>query len=84
MSMNLVVPVGNVKFVFYDEINNNFNSHIIGEDNYQRLYVPPNIWFAFQGIEKANNLVANFSNIVHDEKEAINKTLDQFDYNWEN
>ena len=47
MTMNLVVPIGKVLFVFYDEKNDSYEEYQIGEDNYKRLTVPPNIWFSF-------------------------------------
>ena len=41
MTMNLVVPVGRVKFVFYSEEKNIFEEYILGENNYNRLTVNP-------------------------------------------
>ena len=37
MTMNLVVPVGLVKFVFFDENSKKFITHEIGEKNYVRI-----------------------------------------------
>lgn len=82
MKMNLTVPVGNVEFVFYDDDYEEFRSIIIGDENYKRLYVPSGIWFAFRGINKSTNLVANFSNILHDDSEVKTQPLDNFKYNW--
>ena len=57
----------------------------IGENNYKRLTVSPNIWFGFKGIGKKINLVVNISDIVHDPKESkklpinlISKTLKHY------
>ena len=52
MTMNLVVPQGRVKFVFYNHLNKKFLSKIIGEKKYSRITVPPKIWFGFQGLSK--------------------------------
>ena len=41
MSMNLVVPVGAVRFVFYVEATGGFREERIGEERYMRLSVPP-------------------------------------------
>ena len=41
MQMNLVVPVGLVKFVFYEEKEKFFQEFILGLENYCRLSVPP-------------------------------------------
>ena len=82
MQMNLIVPVGNVEFVFYDNDNKEFRSIIIGDKNYKRLYVPSGIWFAFKGINKSTNLIANFSNILHDDSEVKTQPLENIKYNW--
>ena len=56
MTLNLVVPIGNVEFVFYDD-NGCFKSIKIGEDNYQRITAPPNLWFAFRGLSSPFSLI---------------------------
>ena len=48
MTMNIVVPIGEVRFVFFDD-SELFREEIIGFSNYSRLTVPPGIWFGFQG-----------------------------------
>ena len=48
MTMNLIVPIGSVRFIFYDEKKNFLESIVIGEENYLRITVPPNIWFGFR------------------------------------
>ena len=82
MTMNLIVPIGNVNFVFYSEIDNEFRSEIIGEENYCRITIPPKIWFAFQGLNKKENLLLNISNILHDPNEVSRVNLNEFNYNW--
>jgi dTDP-4-dehydrorhamnose 3,5-epimerase len=72
MKMNLIVPVGTVKFIFYCEKIKKFKKIIIGENNYQRLFVPGGLWFGFQGLSKVN-LILNISNIIHNEKEVLRK-----------
>ncbi len=83
MTMNLIVPSGTVKFVFFDE---KFKSHkelTIGRLNYCRVTVPPKIWFAFQGLDnKYPNLVFNFANLQHDPNEVIRKEINEIFYNW--
>ncbi len=68
MTLNLVCPIGKVKFVFYKE-KLGFETAIIGEEIYQRLTVPPGIWFGFQGMSSPFSLVMNLADIVHDPKE---------------
>ena len=82
MIMNLVVPVGSVKFVFYNQQNKDFQEIILGPQNYSRITVLPNIWFGFQGLYKGNNLVMNLSNIEHDPSEVLRKELLEIDYEW--
>ena len=82
MKMNLVVPVGRVKFVFYCPNINFFYEVEIGIDNYMLLNINPKIWFGFKGMDKGTNLILNFSNIVHEDSEVLNKELNQIDYKW--
>ena len=42
MTLNLVVPVGEIELVIYDENTKEFFSVKISQDNYQRLTVKPN------------------------------------------
>ena len=83
MTMNLVVPVGQVGFVFYNEQTSSFKVFKIGENNYKRLTVPPNIWFGFKGIGLYSNLVVNLSNIIHDPKESKKSELSKLIFDWE-
>ena len=81
MHMNLVVPIGLVKFVFYE--NNKFQEIIIGEKKYYRIYVPNQIYFAFQNLSEKKSLVINYSNIIHENKnETLNKNLKEIKYQW--
>ena len=79
MTMNLVVPQGLVKFVFYDANIDYFEEYKIGISNYIRLTVPPGLWFAFKGLEK-KNLVVNISDIEHDPLESEKKNLTEINY----
>lgn len=74
MHMNLTVPVGSVNFFFYDEVSNKKLVFNLSEKKLGTLYVPPKIWFGFKNIsKKKDSLVANFSNIIHDKNESVNK-----------
>ena len=68
MHMNLVVPFGSIKFVFYDQrqFSKDYNKYIeitLNSANYNIIYVPPKIWFAFQGLEKTNNILLQLNRI---------------------
>ena len=49
MTMNIVVPVGEARFVFVDE-SGSIREEQIGESHYARLTIPPGIWFGFKGV----------------------------------
>ena len=83
MTMNLVVPVGEVGFVFYDEKTSSFQIFKIGSNNYKRLTVPPNIWFGFKGLGLYSNLVVNLSNIIHDPSESKKLERSKIKFDWD-
>ena len=86
MIMNLIVPVGEIKFVLYDDRDNKSEPKIkevtIGQSNYKRLTIPPNIYFSFKGISKNINLILNIADMEHDPNESINIELSDIAYEW--
>lgn len=82
MTMNMVVPVGSVRFVFVAEDKRNFREEVIGEDRYARLTVPPGIWFGFKGLEVPQSLILNIASTIHDPLEVQRRDLISIDYNW--
>jgi dTDP-4-dehydrorhamnose 3,5-epimerase len=87
MTMNLIVPIGEIQFVIYDdragsESFGNYFSIVISKDNYCRLTVPPDVWMAFAGLGKSTNLLLNIADIEHDPKEIIRVDLDYFKFVW--
>ena len=83
MTLNLVVPVGEVSFVFHlTNQKNNFRTENIGEERYVRLTVPPGIWFGFQGIASEQSLLTNVADMVHDPDEVLGKKTSEIVYNW--
>ena len=75
MILNLIVPVGTIKFVLYDDrlassTYQAIQEIILSSENYQRLTVPPGIWMAFQGIGESDNILLNIASIPHDPLEA--------------
>ena len=82
MTINLVVPIGKVKFVFYIPKYDYYYVTEIGQNNYCLLNVKPKIWFAFKGLDKSPNLILNFSNIIHNDNEILKKDLKEFNYSW--
>lgn len=83
MTMNLVVPVGQVKFVFYLDGMGEVRVEMIGEDRYARITVPPGIWFGFQGLAKSQSLVLNLASVPHQKSEVERRALSAFKYDWD-
>ena len=87
MTMNLVVPLGEIKVVIYDDRSESctkgfYYEEILSIDNYCRLTIPPGLWMSFKGLSKAENILINFSDICHDPNESENIPLDVITYNW--
>lgn len=82
MTLNIVVPVGNIEFVVYDENSKEFFSTKLSHNNYQRLTVKAGLWMAFKGLDKYNMLL-NLASIEHDPNEAVNIELNDINYKWE-
>ena len=82
MTLNLIVPFGMVKVGLIDSKNRK-KELTIGEENYYRLTVPPNIWFGFQGISKTPSLVLNLANLPHDPAEVERKMKEEIYFNWQ-
>jgi len=82
MTMNVIVPVGRVRFVFRLDGVDAFRVEEIGLDRYARLTVPPGIWFGFQGQAEPQSLVLNIANITHDPNEVERLSLSEIEYDW--
>jgi dTDP-4-dehydrorhamnose 3,5-epimerase len=83
MTMNLVVPIGEVRFVFFVPIPAPiFREECIGGSNYARLTIPPGIWSGFQGLGKSQSLVLNLANIEHYPSESLHKEKQDISFNW--
>jgi dTDP-4-dehydrorhamnose 3,5-epimerase len=83
MTLNLVVPIGKVKFVFTSNLSlGRFRAEIIGENNYCRITVPPNIWFAFQGLENKESIILNIADFIHDPSESQRLNILEIKYDW--
>ena len=82
MTMNLIVPLGMVRFVFFNNENQKYREEQIGATNYSRLTVPSGIWFGFQGISDSNSMILNLANMIHNSKEIDRKSIDEIQFNW--
>lgn len=81
MTLNIIVPVGEIEFVVFDANKNDFFNVKISQNNYQRLTIKSGLWLAFRGIKK-NNLLLNLSNVEHNPKETEDLSIPEINYNW--
>ena len=85
MTLNLIVPLGEVRFVLYDNrnsLNTQFQEVIISKKNYCRLTIPPMIWVGFQGLYENESLILNIADIEHDANEVDKKSIDHIVFDW--
>ena len=85
MTLNLVVPVGKIKFVLFDDrevSNTQFQEVIISKDNYCRLTLPPMVWMGFQGLSNGRSMLLNIANIEHDPSEVDRLEIEKINYDW--
>ena len=82
MTMNLIVPIGEVQFNFYDFERNILENIIIGQKNYCRITVPPMVWFGFKGLNQQDSLVLNIASIPHDSKEVDRLPISAIPFDW--
>jgi len=81
MTLNLIVPVGEIEFVVYNEKTNTFYTVQLSQNNYQRLTISPNLWMAFRGVDSYSMLL-NLASIEHDPDEALTLDRDEIPYEW--
>lgn len=79
MTLNIVVPVGRIRFALHDADAGIFQQVVLSSENpdsYQRLTVASGLWMAFRGEGDSNSLLLNLASIPHDPDEAENCPLD--------
>ncbi len=87
VTLNLVVPVGRVRFVVHDDragstTRGSFEDITLDRDNYARLTVSPGLWVAFAGRDAQPSLLLNIADEEHDPAEADNIDLQTFKFPW--
>jgi dTDP-4-dehydrorhamnose 3,5-epimerase len=81
MTLNLVVPVGHVRFVFTSGLEASAVRDVeLGEHHYCRLTVPPGAWFGFQGIRRS--LILNLADMPHDDAEVDRLPIEAIAFDW--
>lgn len=88
MTLNLIVPLGRIKFIIYDDregsvTKGTFEEIILSpKENYQRLTIAPGLWLAFCGMDKGTSMLMDIIPEPHDPKEADRKEIDEIPYNF--
>ena len=84
VTLNLIVPRGDVRFVMHDDraASERFIVHTIGTSNYARLTVPPGIWVAFRGEAPGTSLILDIIDEAHEPSESEVCALSAFSYSW--
>ncbi len=87
MTLNLVVPVGKIKFVIHDDREESptrgcFREITLSRENYCRLVIDPGLWFGFTGLDAGINLLLNIADIEHDPDEVRQAPPDRFPWRW--
>ena len=89
MILNLMVPLGAVRFIIFDDRQNSksygkYQEIILSRnDNYSRLTVPPMVWMGFQGVDDKMSMLLNIADIEHVPDEADRKEINEIKYDWE-
>lgn len=87
MTLNIVVPIGSIRFVIHDDREGSpnygvFDEVVLSKDNYCRLTIPPMLWMGFQCIGNVTGMLLNVASIPHDANEVDRKKIDEFDFDW--
>jgi dTDP-4-dehydrorhamnose 3,5-epimerase len=88
MTLNLVVPVGEVRFVVHDDRPESASFGRFQEvrlspvGQYRRLTVMPGLWMAFQGLSPGESLLLNLADREHDPAEVDRVSLDTIPFPW--
>ena len=89
-SQNLVVPLGKIWLVIYDDRPNSNTHRKIAQyklgrpKDYRLIHIPPMLWYGFQGIGDQTSMIANCTDLSHDpeEMESLSADTSQIPYQW--
>jgi dTDP-4-dehydrorhamnose 3,5-epimerase len=88
MTLNLIVPSGEVTFVIFQEPSSSVQKEMfycttLSIKNYKRLTVPPGLWVAFRGEGEGLNLILNLADMEHDPEEKETQGLSGILFDWD-
>ena len=84
--MNIIVPVGKIRFVIYDgregsDTFGQFEEHILSpKGDYKRLTIAAGLWMAFQGLDENTSILLDIIPESHLQDEADTLPLDSIFY----
>lgn len=89
VTLNLVVPVGEVRFVIFDDrvgsaTSGCFGDYVLGKANYSRLTISHGLWVAFHGVGTQDNILINLASEEHDPAESDNAGIEEIPFDWNN
>ena len=58
-----------------------FTAETLSPRHYNRLTVPPNIWFGFKGLQ-GKSMLLNIADIEHDPDEVERLNVNELEFNW--
>ena len=75
MTLNLVVPVGKIRFLLHDDrpespTHGTVDEVTLSPENYQRLTLPHGILLSFEGLADGLNLLLNIADMPHEAAEV--------------
>lgn len=89
MTLNYAVIIGQIKLVLYDDrkdspTKGNLMELYSSPENYNLITVPPKIWNGFKTVGSKSAMLANCSDIPHDDSEVLRKDFkdSSIPYNW--
>jgi len=78
MIVNIIPVMGAIRLYIKEKKDSPIKSLIISDENYVRVTIEPNTWFAFEGLAD-KNMLANLASIEHDIYESENHEFNQDD-----
>ncbi|CAE6869614.1 hypothetical protein R69746_08320 [Paraburkholderia aspalathi] len=85
MTLNFVVPCGEVQVRVYDEASDKSQDFRLGPntaETYGRLTIAPKLWVAFGGLGEGVNLLLNLASIPHDPSESERRDIVALPWSW--
>jgi len=87
MSLNLIVPLGEIRFIIYDDRNlsstyGKIEEIILSDQSYKRLTIPPKVWVGFQGCYEGESFLLNVADMEHDPSEVDRLDVNKINFDW--